>query len=79
MENSKNTVRIKSVSANSNAERAGLKDGDLLLAIDGAELNDIEDLTDKLRRLDVGDRARLIVKRESEKMDIEIQFRKTKQ
>ena len=79
MENSKNTVRIKSVSANSNAERAGLKDGDLLLAIDGAELNDIEDLTDKLRRLDVGDRARLIVKRESEEMDVEIQFRGPKQ
>ena len=79
LENSKNTVRIKSVSANSNAERAGLKDGDLLLAIDGAELNDIEDLTDKLRRLDVGDRARLIVKRESEEMDVEIQFRGPKQ
>ena len=51
----------------------------LPLAIDGAELNDIEDLTDKLRRLDVGDRARLIVKRESGEMDVEIQFRKTKQ
>ena len=79
MENTKNTVRIKSVSENSNAERAGLKDGDLLLAIDGAELNDIEDLTDKLRRLDVGDRARLIVKRESEEMDVEIQLRGPKQ
>ena len=79
LENSKNTIRIKSVSANSNAERAGLKDGDLLLAIDGVELNDIEELTDKLRRLDVGDRARLIVKRESEEMDVEIQFRETKQ
>ena len=79
LENSKNTVRIKSVSANSNAERAGLKDGDLLLAINGAELNDIESLTDKLRGLDVGDRARLIVKRESEEMDVEIQFRGPKQ
>jgi S1-C subfamily serine protease len=79
LENSKNTVRIKSVLANSNAELAGLKDGDLLLAIDGTELNDIEDLTDKLRRLDVGHRARLIVKRESEVMDVEIQFRGPKQ
>jgi predicted metalloprotease with PDZ domain len=79
LENSKNTVRIKSISENSNAERAGLKDGDLLLVIDGVELNDIEDLTDTLRRLDVGDRARLIVKRESEEMDVEIQFREPKQ
>ena len=59
LENSENTVRIKSVSANSNAELAGLKDGDLLLAIDGIKLIDIEDLTDKLKRLVIGDRARL--------------------
>ena len=79
LENNENTVRIKSVSANSNAEQAGLKNGDLLLAIDGTELIDIEDLTDKLKSLDVGDGARLIVKRGSEEMDIEIQFRKSKQ
>ena len=79
LENNENTVRIKSVSANSNAEQAGLKNGDLLLAIDGTELIDIEDLTDKLKSLDVGDRARLIVKRGSEEMDIEIQFRESKQ
>jgi uncharacterized iron-regulated protein len=79
LENSKNTVRIKSVSANSNAELAGLKDGDLLLAIDGIKLIDIEDLTDKLKRLVIGDRARLIVKRGLEEMDVEIQFMKPKQ
>ena len=79
LENSKNTLRIKSVSANSNAELAGLKDGDLLLAIDGIKLIDIEDLTDKLKRLVIGDRARLIVKRGLEEMDVEIQFMKPKQ
>ena len=79
VENSENAVQIKSVAANSNAERAGLKNGDLLLAINGIKLIDIEDLTDKLRGLDVGDSARLIVKRESGEMDIEIQFRRTKQ
>ena len=79
LENSKNTVRIKSVSANSNAELAGLKDGDLLLAIDGIKLIDIEDLTDKLKRLVIGDRARLIVKRGLEEIDVEIQFMEPKQ
>ena len=79
LESSKNTVRIKSVSPNSNAERAGLKDGDLLMRIDGTELNGIEDLTEKLSRLDVGDRVRLIVKRELEEIAVEIQFRETKQ
>jgi uncharacterized iron-regulated protein len=79
LENSENTVRIKSVSVNSNAELAGLKDGDLLLAIDGIKLIDIEDLTDKLKRLVIGDRARLIVKRGLEEMDVEIQFMEPKQ
>ncbi len=79
LENSENNVRIKSVTANSNAEQAGLKDGDLLLAIDGTELIDIEDLTDKLKNLDVGDRARLIVKRGSEEMDVGVQFKESKQ
>jgi len=45
------------------------------LEIDGTELIDIEDLTDKLKSLDLGDRTRLIVKRGSKKMDVEIQFR----
>ena len=76
LENLENKVLIKSVSANSNAERAGLKNGDLLLAINGIELSDIEDLTEKLRTLEIGDRARLVVKRESEEMDVEIKFAK---
>ena len=42
LENSKHAVRIKSVSRNSNAERAGLKKGDLLLAMDKIELTNIE-------------------------------------
>jgi hypothetical protein len=50
-----------------------------LLAIDGIKLIDIEDLTDKLKRLVIGDRARLIVKRGLEEMDVEIQFMKPKQ
>ena len=78
LENSENAVQIKSVAANSNAERAGLKNGDLLLAINGIKLIDIEDLTDTLRKLEIGDRARMIVKRGSEEIAVEIQFRETK-
>ena len=78
LENSENAVRIKSVSANSNAERAGLKKDDLLLAINGIKLIDIEDLTNTLRKLEIGDRVRVIVKRGSEEIAAEVQFRKTK-
>ena len=78
LENSENAVRIKSVSANSNAERAGLKKDDLLLAINGIELVDIEDLTNRLRNLGFDDQVKFIVKRGSEEIAVEIQFRETK-
>ena len=80
LENSENAVRIKSVSANSNAERAGLKKDDLLLAINGIELVDIEDLTNRLRNLgfDDQDQVKFIIKRGPEEIAVEIQIRETK-
>ena len=78
MENSENAVRIKSVAANSNAERAGLKKDDLLLAMNEIELVDVEDLTSRLGNLDFGDQVKFIVKRGSEEITVEIQFRETK-
>ena len=78
LENSENAVRIKSVSANSNAERAGLKKDDILLAINGIELVDIEDLTNRLRNLGFDDQVKFIIKRGSEEIAVEIQFRETK-
>ena len=78
LENSEHAVRIKSVSTHSNAERAGLEKGDLLLAMDTIELTDIEDLTERLRGKNIGDRAQLLVKRELKEMTVEIQFLETK-
>ena len=78
LENIENTVRIKSISANSNAERGGLKKDDLLLAMNEIELVDIDDLTSRLENLDFGDQVRFIVKRGSEEITVEIQFRGTK-
>ena len=78
LENSENAVRIKSVSANSNAERAGLKKDDLLLAINEIELVDIEDLTNRLRNLGFDDQVKFIIKRGPEEIAVEIQFRETK-
>ena len=74
LENSEHAVRIKSVSTNSNAELAGLEKGDLLLAMDEIKLEDTEDLIDRLQEKNIGDRARLLVKRGLQEMTIEIQF-----
>ncbi|HJL73142.1 MAG TPA: ChaN family lipoprotein, partial [Nitrospinaceae bacterium] len=78
LESRHNDVRVKSVSANSNAERAGLKDGDILLAVDRAELVDAEDLIDRLRGKNIGDRAELRVKRGTQEMTVEVEFLETK-
>ena len=78
MENSENAVRIKSVSANSNAERAGLKKDDLLLAMNKVELVDIEDLTSRLSNLGFDHQVKFIIKRGPEEIAVEIQFRETK-
>ena len=79
LENLEHGVQIKSVSANSNASRAGLKKGDLLLAMDSIEILDIEDLTEKLRNKNIGDRAQLVVKRKLQEMVLEIEFLELKQ
>ena len=78
LENGEHAVHIKSVSINSNAERAGLEKGDLLLAMDAIELKGAEDLVERLREKSIGDRAYLLIKRELEEMTIEIQFLETK-
>ena len=78
LENIENTVRIKSISVNSNAERGGLKKDDLLLAMNEIELVDVEDLASRLGNLDFGDQVKFIVKRGSEEITVEIQFRETK-
>ena len=78
LENRQQDVRIKSVSENSNAERAGLNDGDILLAMDGTDLVDAEDLIDRLRGKKIGDLAELLVKRGLKEMTVEIEFLETK-
>lgn len=78
LENSQHAVRIKSVSTNSNAERAGLEKGDLLLAMDEIKLTDVEDLIERLQEKNIGDWTQLLVKRELQEMTIEIQFLETK-
>ena len=78
LENTENSVRIKSVSANSNAERAGLEIGDLILAMDEIKLADVEDLIGKLQEKNIGDRAQLLIKRELKNMTVEVQFLETK-
>jgi uncharacterized iron-regulated protein len=69
---------VNSVVPGSNAERAGVKQGDKLLSLDGEALTDAFDLIYAMKQKHVGDRSTLLVERLGEQMKLQVQFEKTK-
>lgn len=65
---------VLSAEAGSPAEEAGLREGDVITAIDGAVVRDLPGLLTRLRRYDPGDKARLTVARTDGDVDVSIQF-----
>lgn len=65
---------VKGVLPGSNAERAGLKQGDLLLALDGEALADSFDLVYAVRRKTPGDHGALRVERQGEALELDVLF-----
>lgn len=65
---------VLSAEAGSPAEEAGLREGDVITAIDGAVVRDLPGLLTRLRRYDPGDTARLTVARTDGDVDVSIQF-----
>jgi uncharacterized iron-regulated protein len=78
LKNTENAVRIISVSSNSNADQAGLKDGDLLLAMEEIELTNIEDFIKGLKEYKIGDKVSFLVKRGEKEIKMEVHFREQK-
>ena len=78
LENTENAVRIISVSSNSNADQAGLKDGDLLLAMEENKLTNIEDFIEELKDYKIGDKVTFLIKRGEKKIKVEVRFREQK-
>lgn len=65
---------VLSVEAGSPAEAAGLREGDVITAIDGAVVRDLPDLLTRLRRYDPGDAARVTVARADGDTELSIEF-----
>jgi S1-C subfamily serine protease len=65
------------VGPGSNAERAGLQQGDLLLTLDGEALTDPFDLVYALKQKQPGSRGTLRVRRQGKTFMIEILFQET--
>ncbi|HZR80135.1 MAG TPA: S1C family serine protease [Candidatus Binatia bacterium] len=68
----KNHVVVAGVIPDSPAAKAGLRSGDLIVAIDGEEVSERRDLFDRLWRRASGDPARLRVFRNNETFEVEV-------
>ena len=65
---------VLTVEAGSPADEAGLRQGDVITAIDGVAVRDLPGLLTRLRRYDPGDTAELTVARKSGDVNVEVQF-----
>lgn len=63
-------VRIAEVSKNSGAAKAGLQVGDIIINIDGNDINKADDVYNRLRRKRSGNEVRLLVLRDGEEKEI---------
>ena len=65
---------VSGVVPGSNAERAGVKKGDLLLSLDGEALSDSFDLVYAVKQKKVGDRSTLQVEREGKPLNLDVVY-----
>jgi len=71
-------VLIKSVAENSNAQRAGIKTGDLLLSMDGKTLTGVEDILEQLQTKNFNDRSIFHLQRGNQMLTVEMVYKKSK-
>lgn len=64
-------VRIEQVTPDSAAEAAGLEPGDVILALDGAEVADLRGFSAALKNHQPGDRVTVRIQRDGEAMELE--------
>ena len=69
---SKTGVLVTGVEPNSPADRAGLKEGDIIVGLDGQPVSGIDDLHRLLATDRIGVRTTVVVLREAAKLDLEI-------
>ncbi len=70
-------LTVQRVAPGSNAERAGLRPGDLLIAFDGEALADTFDLVFALKQKQVGGQGLLRVERQGRTLNVELLFQKS--
>ncbi len=68
-------VIISTVAPDSPAARAGIKAGDVILKMNGREVNDIQDLRFRLATMPVGGKVKLTTMRAKEMVEVEVELR----
>jgi len=70
LEELENGLKVLKVEKGSNAESMNLQKDDVLLALDGDELADIEDLAAQLQKHNFGDTVRLTIERDNSEQEV---------
>ena len=73
----KEGVRIKFVAEKSNARTAGMKNGDLLLSMDGTTLSGVDDVLELLGEKNFDDHSTFQLQRNTETLTVEVVFKKS--
>ena len=66
---------IMEVMENTNAKRAGMLAGDLLIAMDGQKLSKVEEILEQLQNKNFTDRSIFNLLRDGRKLKIKVQFK----
>lgn len=74
LETVEDKLEIKEVAEGSGAEAAGVKAGDLIVALDGEKVGKFEDLAEMMKDKKVGDEVKLTVKRDGKDLDLQIKL-----
>ncbi|MFQ5444520.1 MAG: PDZ domain-containing protein, partial [Nitrospinales bacterium] len=68
-------INVIQVGENSNAQKAGIQVGDVLLAMNGENLVGVDDLVDRLQTFNIGDRAVVRLRRGEEELELDVLLR----
>lgn len=68
-------VRVNGLVEGHTAEKAGIREGDILVAFDDKKIKDIFAYRDRLSEYSPGDRAKITVNRDGQVFSVNIQFK----
>ena len=75
LEQKKEGIMIMEVMENTNAERAGILEGDLLIAMDGQKITKVEEILEQIQNKNFTDRSIFNLLRDGRKLKIKVQFK----